>query len=155
MAKSNPRDKRAGRRAAGLPPARPVRRASEGTEPRSIPAPSEISQKMQQLSEQIHQLSPEMANAIREDDARWTGPHATGAEVIDSNLLAKGSRPASAQVVTIDAYPHPDRPDSVIVRLDGWDGFLLLTLTRDRATLLANRLGQAVDKSRAWYGPSA
>ena len=108
---------------------------------------------MQQLSEQIHQLSPEMANAIRDDDTKWTEPHATGAEVIDSNLIVKSSRATSAQVVTIDAYPHPDRPDSVIVRLDGWDGFLLLTLTRDRATLLSNRLVQAVDKSRAWYGP--
>ena len=143
----------------------PSRRSGERADPRSgrtsrgdadaasLPAASEIAIKMQQIADQISHFPTELAKAVSEEM-----PHpvsrATGAEVVDAHLLYRSSKPTSAHVVTIDAYPNPDRPESIVVRLDGWEGFLLVNLTRDRATLLANRLAAAVEKSQAWYGPS-
>ena len=70
-------------------------------------------------------------------------------------MLGPASRAASAQVVTLDAYPHPEKPDCILIRLDGWDGHMTLTLTRDRAALLSSRLVQAVEKSHAWFDASS
>lgn len=108
---------------------------------------------MKQIADQIRHIPDELARAVSEED-----PHprsrSTGAEVIDAQLLYRSAKPTSAHVVTVDAYPNPDRPEGIVLRLDGWEGFLQVNLTRDRAMLLANKLAAAVEKSQAWYGPT-
>jgi hypothetical protein len=109
---------------------------------------------MQQIADQIDHLPVELAKAVSGEEHHRPESRSTGAEVVDMGLLRRvASPPTSAHVVTIDAHPNPDRPESLVVRLDGWDGFLILNLTRDRAMLLASRLNAAVEKSQAWYGP--
>lgn len=118
-----------------------------------LPAASEIAARMQHLAHQIDHLPVELAKAVSdENDHHRTSSRATGAEVIDAGLLYKGAKPISEHVVTVDAYPNPERPGGIVVRLDGWEGFLLVNLTRDRALLLAERLSGAVEKSQDWYG---
>jgi hypothetical protein len=118
-------------------------------------AASEIGSKMHQIALQIDQIPTELARAVSEEDASHRPrSRATGAEVVDAGLLYRGSKAASEHVVTIDAYPNPEKPEGIVVRLDGWDGFLLVNLTRDRAQLLAEKLSAAVEKSTAWYGPA-
>ncbi len=153
MGKTRPRDLPPSRRSGGRVDDRRDRPDRPSADPSKLPAGSEISVKMQQIADQIDHLPIELANAVSGEDHHRTESRSTGAELVDVGLLHHGARPASAHVVTIDAYPNPDRPESLVVRLDGWDGFLLLTLTRDRAMLLANRLNAAVEKSQAWYGP--
>ena len=118
-----------------------------------LPAASEISARMQHLAHQIDHLPIELAKAVsNDDDHHRSSSRATGAEVIDAGLLCQGAKPISAHVVTVDAYPNPENPGGIVVRLDGWEGFLLVNLTRDRAVLLAERLSGAVEKSQDWYG---
>lgn len=109
---------------------------------------------MQNLASQIDHLPHDLARALVGDgSASQTRP--TGSEAHDRGLLGTSSRANPAQVVTLDAYPHPEKPECILIRLDGWDGHLTVTLTRDRAALLASRLEQAVQKSHAWFDPSS
>lgn len=136
-----------------LPPSRrPGNRDSHSQAESKLPK-SEMSSKMQQIANQIDHLPIELARAVSDEDpSHRPRSRSTGAEVVDVGLLSKGSKPISQHVVTIDAYPNPEKPEGIVVRLDGWDGFALVNLTRDRALMLAERLSAAVEKSQAWYG---
>lgn len=153
MGRSGPKGVPPSRRRGGHADPRSGRTSGREAEPIELPAASEIAVKMQQIAHQIDHLPAELAKAVN-DEPPHPGSRSTGAEVVDVNLLHRSLKPSSAHVVTVDAYPDPERPESLVVRLDGWEGFLLVKLTRDRATLLANRLAAAVEKSSAWYGPA-
>lgn len=70
-----------------------------------------------------------------------------GAEVTDSGLLATSSRPKTVGVFALTAFPHPEAPGQIVLRLDGWHGHIELSLPRDRAELLAARVDAAVAAS--------
>ncbi len=110
---------------------------------------SEISAKLQHLAEDIDALPADLIDKIPSASA---GSQEAGVEVTDHGLLGRSGRPTAAQVIAIDAQPDPGSPGGLIIRLDGWQGSLVMTLTRDRAELLASRLGSAITRVRDWYG---
>ncbi len=128
----------------------------------SSPAPkhqhsagSEITAKVRHLSEFIDRVPPELVKDISSAQVGTSAIRTRGSEVIDFHLFSRSGRPVAAQVVTIDAYPHREHPGLIVVRLEGWDGHLELTLTRHRALLLARRLMQAVEASSITQGPES
>jgi hypothetical protein len=72
-----------------------------------------------------------------------------GAQVVDSKLVSPRSDFTGVEVISINAYPDRDQPESVVIRIDGWDGHLSVVLPRDRAALLIKKLEHAIDASRA------
>ena len=140
MSKSKPRGRKSGASAS----------SRLGVVKPAIPGGSEIATSMQRLADHIDHLPSELARRVV--DGPTGSQQRSGAEVTDAGLLAPASSARTAGVLSIDAFPHPDGSGRVSVRLDGWEGSLVITLTPDRAALLANRLSEAVDKTKAWFG---
>src|SRR5450755_850073 len=68
-----------------------------------------------------------------------------GAQVVDCSLVSPEVEISSADVISINAYPDRERPESVVIRIDGWEGHLCMILPRDRAALLIKKLENAID----------
>jgi hypothetical protein len=126
----------------------PSRRASRKTalspdEARGLVA-TEITARLQQIAE-VH--TPSGSAASRAARPNPFGPKRTGAEVADANLLSGNRPPSKARVIAINAFPHPEEEDCIILQLDGWEGHLQLTIPRDRAVMLMARLQRAIEDS--------
>lgn len=129
----------------------PSRRASRKTalspdEARGLIA-TEITARLQQIAE-VHSPSGSATSAAsRAAKPNPFGPRRTGAEVADANLLSGNRPPSKARVIAINAFPHPEEEDCIILQLDGWEGHLQLTIPRDRAVMLMARLQRAIEDS--------
>ncbi len=154
MAKSKPRgippSQRPGRGSRPNPAGRP---ALTPEETRGLAA-AENAARMHQIEEYLASFQPDLPDTVRADEApvfERDPSRTTGAEVADHHLLNRSASTVTASLETIDAHPHPDKPDVIAVRLGGNDGHLQLNVSRDRALLLATRLTDAVEKAHAWY----
>ena len=143
MAKSRPADKGPSRRAERKAPV-------SADEVRGAVA-SEITARLRQIAEV--QAPPGGVTSARAAQPNPFGPKRRGAEVADKNLLSGGRPSSKARVIAINAFPHPEEVDRVVLQLDGWDGHLQLTIPRDRAVMLVARLQRAIDESAGAHHP--
>lgn len=117
-------------------------------------AASEVTARLRQISESRR---PRRAGEARSEPAGEPAPGAAdirGVRVTDHGLIVRDRPSSGAELLSVTTNPDPERPDCVVVRLDGWEGHLLLVLPRDRAVLLARKLEQAAELSRDWTARS-
>lgn len=140
MAKSKPRRRNPGRRPRCEPGVSPDQVHAE--------AAAEITAKFEQIArsrEQDH-LGPA---TNRGNEAVSLGIELRGAHVADYDLVSRTGTGTLTELIAIHASVHPEKPDCVVIRVDGWNGHLLLILPRDRAGLLVKKLEQAIESSHA------
>ncbi len=112
-----------------------------------VVAASEVTAKLEQIG--IARAGGPVAGAENtRANETVLGLESTAAALVDCCLLARTGEPATAEVISVSASPHPEKAGSVVLRIDGWEGHLLLILPRDRAALLAKKLEQAIDACR-------
>lgn len=113
-------------------------------------AASEVTARLQQIADSRR---PRRSGDPRPAGRGESAPLAAdirGVRVTDHGLIGRGRPTTRAELISVTTNPDPERPDSVVMRLDGWEGHLVLVLPRDRAALLAKKLEQAVEMSRDW-----
>lgn len=77
------------------------------------------------------------------------GVNLRGTSVVNHGLVSGSDSPDATEVIAVHAAVHPEQPDCLAIRVDGWNGHLVLILPRDRAVLLAKKLEQAIEHSRS------
>ncbi len=139
MAKPRKPGDRFGRRRALKPPATSDEahaRATEDIAARLAQIASSRQTPSSSSRDTLHEVADSLAIELR------------GAQVVDCKLISPRSDLTGVEVISINAFPDRDRPESVVIRIDGWDGHLSVVLPRDRAALLIKKLEHAIDASR-------
>ncbi len=108
-----------------------------------------------EVTEKLEQIGVSRARSVRQsNESEATKPaearaQAAGAAVVDCRLFSQSADPVSAEVISVTASPDPEAGNRVVIRIDGWEGHLRLTLPRDRAALLVKKLEHALDACRS------
>ena len=107
-------------------------------------ATGEITDKLQEIAQlrERHQHSDGEAAATV---AVSLGIELRGAQVVNRRLFSEKTAAASTEVISIQSTVDPAKPDCISIRMDGWNGYLILTLPWDCAALLAKKIEQAVE----------
>lgn len=134
----------------GRKPLRRPRRAGVGSQDHAQGlAAEEITARLQQIAGSDHPAPVRPAPNANELRDGVFQLDLTGSEVTDTRLLTRTSKPVSVEVFSVKTYAHPEDPGSVVLRLDGWEGHLVIRLPRDRAVVLNARLAQAIEQGEA------
>jgi hypothetical protein len=139
MAKPRKRGARFGRR---RPPEPPVT-----SDEAHLRATQDITERLAKIA-QSRQAPNSSSRGTHHDEPESFAIELRGAQVIDCKLISPRSDFTGAEVISINAYSDRERSESVVIRIDGWDGHLCVVLPRDRAALLIKKLEHAVDTSR-------
>jgi hypothetical protein len=111
-------------------------------------AASEVTEKLEQINvSQARTLRQSPESGVAGPPEARPGP--LGAAIVDCRLFSHSADAVSAEVISVTASPDSEASDRVVIRIDGWEGHLRLTLPRDRAALLVKKLEHALDACRS------
>ncbi len=135
-----------GRQARPAIPARPRDFSPPGNPDEAMKrATEEISAKLDQIASSRVADRPAMPAARSGLAADSPGISPQKAQVTDCKLISKAGGQGVAEVISINARPHAEKPGCIEIRIDGWEGHLLLSLPSDRAALLVRKIEQSLD----------